>query len=276
MVGKDIFPEWGTEYTITFDQLMAEEKSTWSNRLVDRGLPVIKGLRPDLTDAEYHSIGEKFGRVWTREDYKKTPSDTTIKHRDTTPVSYFQTNNMWGARDMKYHADMAHVGENSFPARSLYMVRGARDRSGETSWLNLELAWSQLSREEREQFKDHYVVQQDMYNAGTNLIRFPFLKVNPKSGKISPRVNCYVTPGRNTVAWVHHIEKDDTPLANTGAFIESVYKLCESKNNTLYLHSWTDGDLIIYDNWPFVHHRTAVTLEPGEPDRLLKRLTFNI
>ena len=276
MVGKDIFPEWGIEYNITLDQLMAEQKSTWSKILVERGLIVIKGLGADLTDAEYHAVGEKFGRVWTREDYKRTPTDTTIRHKDTTPVSYFQTNNMWGARDMKYHADMAHVGENSFPARSLYMVRGAKNRSGETSWLNLELAWSQLTREERDQFKDYYVVQQDMYNAGTNLIRFPFLKVNPNSGKISPRVNCYVTPGRNAVAWVHHVEKGDTPLSDTGAFVESVYRLCESKPNTVYSHSWDDGDLIVYDNWNSVHKRTAVTLEEGEPDRLLKRLTFNI
>jgi len=276
MEGKTIFPEWGVEYTVTFDQLMSGEKSTWSKILVDRGLIVIKGLGPDLTDAEYHAIGEKFGRVWTREDYKKTPTDTTIRHKDTTPVSYFQTNNMWGARDMKYHADMAHVGENSFPARALYMVRGAENRSGETAWLNLELAWAQFSREEREQFKDYYVVQQDMYKAGTNLIRFPFLKVNPNSGKISPRVNCYITPGRNTVAWIHHVEKDDAPLADSGAFIESVYQLCENKNNTVYSHTWDDGDLIIYDNWPFVHKRTEVKLQPDEPDRLLKRLTFNI
>jgi alpha-ketoglutarate-dependent taurine dioxygenase len=276
MDGKNIFPEWGIEYNITLDQLMAEEKSVWSNILVERGLIVIKGLGPDITDAEYHAVGEKFGRVWTQEDYKRTPTDTTIKHKDTTPVSYFQTNNMWGARDMKYHADMAHVGENSFPARALYMVRGAVNRSGETAWLNLEAAWAQFTQEERDQFKDYYVVQQDMYKPGTNLIRYPFLKANPNSGKFSPRVNCYTTPGKNQVAWIHHIEKDITPLDNTGAFIEAVYRLCESKINTVYSHSWDDGDMIIYDNWNSVHKRTEVKLQPRESDRLLKRLTFNI
>ena len=276
MDGNNIFDTWGIEYNITFEQLLAQEKATWQRILVDRGLIVIRGLGPNLTDAEYHSIGEKFGRVWTQEDYKRTPTDTTIKHRDTTPVSYFQTNNMWGARDMKYHADMAHVGENSFPARSLYMVRGAQNRSGETSWLNLEAAWAQFTREEKEQFKNYFVVQQDMYKPGTNLVRYPFLKANPKNGKFSPRVNCYVTTGKNQVAWVHHVEHDDTPLEDSGAFIESVYRLCESKNNTVYSHTWDDGDLIVYDNWNSVHKRTEVKLAPGEPDRLLKRLTFNI
>ncbi len=276
MVGKNIFDTWGIEYTVTLEQLLAQEKATWARILVDRGLIVFRGLGPNLTDAEYHSIGEKFGRVWTQEDYKRTPTDTTIKHRDTTPVSYFQTNNMWGARDMKYHADMAHVGENSFPARALYMVRGAQNRSGETSWLNLEAAWAQFTREEREQFKNYFVVQQDMYKAGTNLVRYPFLKANPKSGKFSPRVNCYVTPGKNQVAWIHHVEHNDTPVEDSGAFIESVYRLCESKSNTVYSHTWDDGDLIVYDNWNSVHKRTEVKLAPGEPDRLLKRLTFNI
>jgi alpha-ketoglutarate-dependent taurine dioxygenase len=276
MDGKNIFPEWGTEYNVTLDQLLAEDKVTLQQILIDRGLIVLKGLGPNLSDAEYHAVGEKFGRVWTQEDYKRTPTDTTIKHRDTTPVSYFQTNNMWGARDMKYHADMAHVGENSFPARSLYMVRGAVNHSGETSWLNLEVAWAQFTREERDQFKDYYVVQQDMYKPGTNLIRYPFLKANPNSGKFSPRVNCYTTPGKNQVAWIHHIEKDTAPLDNTGAFVEAVYRLCESKINTVYSHSWDDGDMIIYDNWNSVHKRTEVKLQPGESDRLLKRLTFNI
>jgi len=274
--GKDLFPEWATEYNLSLDEILAVESSTWHNILVARSLLVFKGLGAQLTDEQFHTMGTKFGRVWTSEDYKKTPTDTTIKHRDTKPVSYFQTNNIWGARDMKYHADMAHTGDTSFPARALYMVKGALNQSGQTAWLNLELAWEQFTQEEQDKFKDYLVVQQDMYVPGTNLVKFPFLKTNPNSGKLSPRINCYVTPGKNQTAWVHHIEKDDLAVRNTGVLIEQIYRLCETKSNVLYSHTWDDGDLIVYDNWNSVHKRTEVTLSPGEADRLLKRLTFNI
>jgi alpha-ketoglutarate-dependent taurine dioxygenase len=89
-------------------------------------------------------------------------------------------------------------------------------------------------------------------------------------------VNCYITPGRNQTAWVHHVEQQGTPVADTGAFIESVYRRCESKPNTLYRHHWNNGDMVIYDNWFSVHRRDPIRLEDGEEDRLLKRLTFNI
>ncbi len=276
MVVKNIYESWGSVYTTSLGEMFRTEPAVWRQRLVSRGLLILRGLGPNLPDERFHAIGGLFGRVWDKEDYKKTPSDTTIKHKETTPVSYFQTNNMWGAREMQYHADMAHVDENSFPSRALYMVRSANDGSGDTEWLNLELAWSQLTNEERSQFEGVEVVQQYMYEPGTRLKKFPFLKISPLTGRPSPMVNCYVTPGRNQTAWVHHVEKNGVPLDDSGAFIESVYRLCESKPETLYKHHWENGDIIVYDNWFSVHRRDPVKFQPNEADRLLKRLTFNI
>lgn len=276
MVVKNIFDSWGSIYTVGLAELFRTDAQVWRQRLIDRKLLVIRGLGPNLPDERFHAIGGLFGRIWDKEDYKKTPSDTTIRNKDTTPVSYFQTNNMWGAREMQYHADMAHVDENSFPGRALYMIKSAQNGSGDTEWLNLELAWEQLTEEEQNQFNGVEVVQQYMYEPGTRLKKFPFLKTSPLSGKSSPMVNCYVTPGRNRTAWVHHIEKDGVPVDNTGEFIESVYRLCESKTDTRYKHHWINGDIVVYDNWFSVHRRDPITLEENESDRLLKRLTFNI
>ncbi len=276
MVVKNIYESWGSIYTTSLGEMFRTEPAVWRQRLIERKLLVIRGLGPNLPDERFHAIGGLFGRVWDQEDYKKTPSDTTIKHKETTPVSYFQTNNMWGAREMQYHADMAHVDENSFPGRALYMVKSTQNGSGDTEWLNLELAWEQLSNEEKSNFDGYEVVQQYMYEPHTRLKKFPFLKTSPLSKQPSPMVNCYITPGKNNVAWVHHVEKDGKPIDNTGAFVESVYRLCESKPNTLYKHHWINGDIIVYDNWFSVHRRDPIKLEDGEGDRLLKRLTFNI
>jgi alpha-ketoglutarate-dependent taurine dioxygenase len=277
MNGLNIYPEWITEYKLSYDDIMSVDADVWRQQLASRVLLIFRGLGTTLTDEQYHAFGTKFGRVWDKDDYEKTPGDNTIRNKETAPVSYFQTaDNSWGAREMKYHSDMAHMEENSFPGRALYMVRGAEDGSGATSWLNLESAWEQCTDEERKLYEGITVVQQDMYNPGTRLEKFDFLKTNPLSGKVSPRVNCYITPLKNKKAWIHHIEKHDKQLALTGLFVEEVYKMCEQKQNTLYTHHWEDGDILVYDNFGTVHKREPVTLQPGESDRLLKRLTFNV
>lgn len=277
MEGKQIYSNWITEYNLPLDEILSVDNATWKQILSDRVLLIFKGLGTSLTDEQFHAFGTKFGRVWDKDDYEKTPGDNTIKNRDTTPVSYFRTaDNSWGAREMKYHSDMAHMEDNSFPGRALYMVRGAQDGSGATSWLNLESAWEQFTDEERKLYDGITVVQQDMYKPDTRLEKFDFLKTNPLSGKVSPRVNCYVTPNVNKKAWVHHIEKHGKELALTGLFVEDVYRLCELKKDTLYTHHWENGDILVYDNFGTVHKREPVTLQPGEADRLLKRLTFNV
>ena len=274
---KNIYPEWISEYHLTLDELMSIEKEQWHKILVDRVLLIIKGLGNSLTDAEYHAIGTKFGRVWDIDDYRKTPSDGSIRNKETTPVSYFATgDNSWGAREMKYHSDMAHMGKNSFPARSLYMVESARNGTGKTSWLNLELAWEQFTDTEKAEWNGFEVVQHDMYRPDTKMETFPFLKTNPNSGKISPRINCYVTPGRNRKSWIHHLINNGSPIVSSGPIIEKLCTQCESKNNAFYTHSWDEGDILIYDNFGSLHKREPVTFEENEGDRLLKRLTFNI
>lgn len=273
---SNIFDSWGSIVKLTLDEFRSQGSAYWRQLLIDRKFLVLKGFGPELTDAEYHETGTNFGRIWDKEDYRKTPTDKTVKNIDTTPVSYFQTNNMWGARDMKYHADQAHMDEQSFPGRSLYMVKTANNNSGATSWLNLELAWEQFTQEEQRYFDDIEIVQQYMYEPGTRLEKFPFLKISPYSNKPSPRINCYITPGKNSTAWVHHVEKNGRALPNSGQFIETVYRQCEAKKDVYYTHHWENGDMLVYDNWFSVHRRESVKLEENEKDRLLKRLTFNI
>lgn len=276
---KDIYPTWCTEYTLSYEEILAESSQTWRDRLVDRGLIVLKGLPSTLSDAEFHEICKKFGVLWTVEDYNRgsgTVDKTLNKETIANPTSYFKTtNHFWKGGEMKYHADMAHVGEKSFPARALYMVKTAKDNSGATEWLNLELAWEQFTEEEKAYYSDVEVYQHFMYEPGTRLEKFPFLKINPYNGKPSPRVNCY---GKG-LSWVHHVAKAGEEIEEykkLEEFIEGVYRLAESKPNTLYRHVWDNGDILIYDNWFSVHRRDSVHLVEGEGDRLLKRLSFNI
>lgn len=275
MSARNIFDAWCTEYTMSYDEILARDSAEWRQDLVERGLLIFKGLGPNLNDEQFHALGAKFGTLWESEQYHKASlNDPTLKGTQEAPVSYFTTNNnRWNADFMKYHSDMAHIGEKSFPARALYMVRTANDRSGKTWWLNLEHAWAQFTDEERARYDGVTITQHFMYDPGTRLEDFPFLKTNPYSGKISPRLNCYGT----NKTWIHHAkDKNGERISKFVEFMEGVYKLCESKSDALYGHDWDNGDILIYDNWFSVHRRDEVTLQPGEPARLLKRLTFNI
>ena len=274
---EKIFDSWGeTLFVDSYEDFMAIDQNVLYEMVTQRNLIVIKGLPPDLKDEEFYALGNKFGKVWTQEDYRKTfitrGFDPTINKTTTTPVSYFKTdNNMFKDTYMGYHADMAHIKDMSYPGRALYMVNNTEDGSGDTTWLNLELGWQQMTQEERDRYADCEIIFQDFYVPGTRMDKLPFTKINPKTGKTSPRINCFAR-NDDQRAWISHAVKGGVELTfdETGILIRKLYQLLESKQDTLYSHIWTPGDIIVYDNWFNVHKREKVN---GK--RLLKRLTFN-
>lgn len=281
---NDIFPEWASHVHTNYKELMAQTDEFWAQLVTTRNLIVLRGLPTTLTDEEFYALGEKFGRVWTREDYRKPfvthGKDPTLPDPDSaTPVSYFQShNNAFGADYMAYHADMPHVNELSYPGRALYMVQNTVDGSGTTSWLNLETGWAACTPEEQGRYEGVEMVFHDMYRPETRMERLPFLKINPKNNRASPRVNCWYTGNPKTLAWIHHCERHGENLGyvDSGRLIVEVYNLIASKPRTIYQHHWQDGDIVVYDNWFNVHKRDSVNDGSGRSQRrLLKRLSFN-
>ena len=278
MKTENIFNSWASIARVeSYQEFIDIDNIKLTNLVLDRNLLVIKGIGPNLTDDQFYDLGQKFGKVWTREDYKKSfithGDDPTIDQDSPKPISYFQTdNNMFRSNFMAYHADMPHVKELSYPGRALYMVKNTTDGSGDTTWLNLELAWEQLTQEEKDRFAEYEVVFQDMYTPGIRMETLPFLKINPKTNKLSPRLNCYGHPGVPHMAWINSILKNSVTLTaqEIDLFMYNTYKLLENKSNTLYRHVWELGDIIVYDNWFNVHKRELVN-----GPRLLKRLSFN-
>ena len=278
MKTENIFNSWASIARVeSYQEFIDIDNIKLTNLVLDRNLLVIKGIGPNLTDDQFYDLGQKFGKVWTREDYKKSfithGDDPTIDQDSPKPISYFQTdNNMFRSNFMAYHADMPHVKELSYPGRALYMVKNTTDGSGDTTWLNLELAWEQLTQEEKDRFAEYEVVFQDMYTPGIRMETLPFLKINPKTNKLSPRLNCYGHPGVPHMAWINSILKNSVTLTaqEIDLFMYNTYKLLESKSNTLYRHVWELGDIVVYDNWFNVHKRELVN-----GPRLLKRLSFN-
>jgi alpha-ketoglutarate-dependent taurine dioxygenase len=279
---ENIHDSWGSYVDLTLDELMSEDRAYWQNLILGRNLIVIRGLDSNtISDEQFFNLSSKFGTVWTKDVYSLPyivkGYDRTVGHNVTYPVSYFRTdNNGFSDKEMAYHADMSHVNEYSWPGRALWMVKNTTDNSGSTTWLNIELGWELCSSEEKKFYDGYEVVMQDMYRPGNRMEKFPFIKVNPKTGKISPLVNC-ASSREGGVAWIHHIEHNGVALSytDTNIVLNDLYKLLESKQDTLYTHHWNTNDMIVYNNWFNVHKRTAVNVDATDGGRLLKRTTFN-
>jgi alpha-ketoglutarate-dependent taurine dioxygenase len=278
---ENIYDSWGSCIELTLDELLSKDRLFWQDLILSRNLLVLKGLGPDISDEEFFNLSFKFGKVWTNDIYTlpyiSRGKDTTVSVDTSHPISYFKSdNNGFSSRMMAYHADMAHVKEYSWPGRALYMVNNTTDKSGATTWLNLELGWAQCSDEEKKLYDGYEVVMQDMYKPETRMEKFPFIKINPKTGKLSPLVNC-ATVKQGNCAWIHHIERNGVPLSfiDSNKIINELYQLMESKPNTMYTHFWDTGDMLVYDNWFNVHSRTPVNDAASNGGRLLKRTTFN-
>lgn len=280
----NIYDSWGSIVNVTYEEFLEYDKSFWSSMVINRNLIVIRGIDKKLSDSELYDLSKKFGTVWDSDTFSKPYIDrgsdsTLITLNENKPISYFKSNNnAFSGKFMAYHADMPHVKEYSYPGRVLYMVENTVDGSGMTSWLNLELGWQQCTDEEKQLYDDYEIIMHDMYRAGSRMEKFSFLKINPKTGKISPRVNNYWIdnqPGIKT--WIHHLIKNDVHLSyeESGKIVESVYRLMESKPNTIYDHVWKTDDIVVFDNWFNVHKRTKVNDVGTNGGRLLKRTTFN-
>ena len=275
---KNIFPTWGTTIEIGFKEFIEDNQTSWADLLLERNLIVFKGFGPGLSDPEFFNFGAKFGKVWTIDDYRApvvgettTMMDLTVNDTATdTPVSHFTSNNNpFQDGVVGYHADMVHIGKNSYPGRALYMTRNAINNTGVTSWLNLEYGWEQCTEQEKSVYDNIEIANHNMFMANQFVELFPFLKTNPKTGKVSPRLN--------SMAWVNHMRNSGTVLTEeqTKKLSYDLIEILEKKPNTLYEHHWDEGDIVVYDNWFNLHKRSKVE-DTGVPGgRLLRRVSFN-
>jgi alpha-ketoglutarate-dependent taurine dioxygenase len=144
----------------------------------------------------------------------------------------------------------------------------------------LEYGWEQCTEEEKSAYDNVEIVNHNMYVVNHLVETFPFLKTNPKTGKISPRLNSMTNPNRavkKVGGWVNHIRVDGVALDwEQGRKLSyDLIDILEKKTDTLYEHHWDEGDIIVYDNWFNIHKRSRVDATGVAGGRLLRRLSFN-
>ena len=269
MILKNIHPRWGSQ--IEFDlptDVFNKDSNYWRSLLYSRKLIVFK--RMQFSRVDYANFCSFFGTMWSKEDYKYSHERTEEVEggKIISPISNLTAPRL-GQNEMQWHADIPNKQDKPFPIRTIWMVKNPNPDSGLTSWLNIEDGLATLPVELKSQLNSIKVIQQSWWNKDTDIREFDFVKTHPVTGQQSLRLNFFCDPARNiTDAWIRNVRVDGK-LLNPRDTLVPFFKHLESQPELNYTHRWDDFDIIVYDNWSFVHNRSKLEFDPS-----LERLMY--
>jgi alpha-ketoglutarate-dependent taurine dioxygenase len=232
----------------------------------------------DFSKQDYAKFGMRFGKLWSRDDYKysrESQESIKIKNFDfiLSPISN-KISPRLGQHEMQWHSDIPNKNHKPFPIRSLWMVNNPNPESGLTTWLNIEDGLTQLPSTLSDQIPNIKIIQQSWYEEATEIQEFDFIKTHPVTNKSSLRLNFFCDAEKNiTDAWIKNVSVNGT-LTECRPVLGPYLKFLENQQSLRYTHKWDTYDIVIYDNWPFVHNRTQLDLEPGQ-ERLFYRINID-
>lgn len=269
MQTKNIYEAWGTEITDISD-LFQQDIKELRHLLYDRKMLVFHA--PNWTKLEYWNFLALWGTPWekaayssSRERWEQVPS-TDGKVRYMTSMSNKLSRRLKDYK-MPWHADIANRvdGGIQFPHRSIYMKTVPNPLAGYTYWLDMELAYPEVHPQLRARWEKRTVVQQNWHNPGRDLIEWPSMKQHPITKRWSPRCNYHGIAD----SWI--LDTKDTAGNSMGTgIVEELMEAMSEVPNCTYEQRWAPNDIVLYDNWPFVHRRTAPDLKEGQ-ERLMWR-----
>ena len=171
--------------------------------------------------------------------------------------------------EMHFHSDGSHR-DVPYRATTLFAIK-IPSRGGETLFANLANAYDALSGEEQDRLEGleanhayrYDLVTRDLNDdSRTDLNRavHPLVKIHPDTGRKALYLSRLMT---QTVVGMDKEESE--------AILLPLFDHIE-KPEFVYAHSWTPGDLVIWDNRTVNHARNDF---PAEEDRLLRRYTVS-
>lgn len=263
---ENIHDEWGSIIYGSYEDVM-ENKHKLKELGYDRDLVLFRGLG-QLTKSQYHDIISWFGTPWTGQEYRySTEKALAVDKEETRHITFFSNVSAFRLQhyQMPWHVDIPNNGEDSFPWRSLYMLSNPDPTTGLTTWANIRLDLMKPTPEEMQQYQSMQILNQSWYRPGEQIVKQPFIKVHPITGKKSLRCNYYVNPRdmQTAMAWIKETYLNDEKVDNE-TILEPIHKRFEERSDLLYTHQWEVNDLIIYDNWNLIHKRTYCNVKPGE------------
>lgn len=277
-----IHESWGA--IVEFDdpqEVFSKDRAFWREFIYKHHLVIFKHMTFELVD--YAKFGHLWGRPWRGLEYRSThelPVAVMDGERKLF-VSEFSNVliNKITNEEMMWHSDIPNKAINPFPHRALWIVKNPNGQiSGKTRWVNIMLdECKRYLRPDQVALLDKVkIVQQSWYKPGTEIGTHDFIKTHPITGTRSLRLNAYCQPdkGWNNL-WIKNVIIDGVEQPDC--------RLIEDFTNTLkdipelyYEHTWDYKDIAIYDNWSFIHGRSAIILtDPQENERKFYRINID-
>lgn len=267
MILTNIHNSWATR--VEFEDPMEffnQPHGFWRDLIYKRKLLIFKKMKWSVKD--YAKFSLSFGQPWTYDEYvyseEKTEDIETDKGVITLSPFSNKTSKRLHTRPMTYHADIPNRAFRPFPFRSLWITKNPRPEiSGITGFLNIsEEAFKFLTAKQLALLNKVKIIQQSWYKPGTDFQEHDFIKVHPITREQSLRLNYYCR-GQDQTGWIKHVKINGVHQPDNSLIEQFTTHLLQFKE-LQYFHTWDTYDILIYDNYPFIHNRSQLILEAGE------------
>lgn len=267
---ENIREKWGISVNASYDEVIKAGKNFWKDLGYTKSFILFKNIGK-LKPIEYYELISLFGAPWSREKYFYS-QEGGYDIEPGKAISRFSNiiSPRLGEKPMPWHADIPNHGDDSFPWRSLYLTQNPNPQGGLTTWLNLQLDIINPNTDELDVYSNIRVLNQSWYREGEEINLQPFIKTHPITGVKSLRANYFIHgDNEKDKPWIKESYLKDKKIPPY-ELLGPIYKKLSLREDLTYTHSWDRYDLIIYDNWNFIHRRSHLELKSGE-ERLFLR-----
>lgn len=262
----DIKEKWGVRIDASLNELLATDIDFIRNIAYKKHLVLFKGLG-NISNEDLHKLMSRFGKPWDTSDYNYSNEiaiNINQNNSSSSAVSRFSNiNNRMGNMSMPWHSDIPLWQGKEFPWRCLYNVKNDNPDAGFTNWLSVMLNHIVPDEEELDLYSRIKVLHQSWHGHDDENYLKDFIKEDPVTGEKSLRANYFVSPQWGEKAWIKETFVDDKKVDNLET-LGKIYKRLSSRQDLVYTHQWSQFDCIIYNNWSFMHNRTALNLQPNQ------------
>jgi alpha-ketoglutarate-dependent taurine dioxygenase len=263
LVTRDLTPRIGTEIVIDKETLLSGVHAAEIRRtLQQRGVVIVREL--GLTKDEQRVVAATLGKIQQQGEKGIFPITLDPKIGGFT-AEYLKGSFFW-------HIDGASDETPNFAA--MLTARVLSPTGGETEFANTYAAWEDLPESEKKALENLKVVHSMETSQRC---------VNPTPTVAELTAWQLRTPKVHPLVWTHQDGRKSLVLGCTADRIEGMgveagrMLLCKLMEHAtqpqfIYRHTWTIGDLLIWDNTGTMHRVTPYDADSG---RLLSRTTLD-
>lgn len=215
-----------------------------------------------ISPDQYIAFCQHFGKIWRTDNEMKLEAHFQFEEFPEL-VRVSNQKGVLGPMELEYHADGSHHPTQSYPARGLFAWRLPDQCDGSTTWLDMTTAYEALPADMKltiEHLKARHIPR---YSTGWEAqeVFHPLVRVHPITKKRSLSVDAYFT---------RYIQ--DWPEEKSQELLNSLLQFAKT-NAPSYTHTWSQYDIVIFDNNNTLHRRNRVL---GHEERLLLRTTMDL